>query len=171
MLTAILDDVTQSFFTLAASDHTSSSLSISLELAKSLRLRLKMWSDSLPESLQPHGRRMTMVDADDTDDADLGGNFSLSLAYMTTQLAIYRALIRPISLVALQCHSWQRSPYSLDIDLDAAEAVVEGALSNTRSLIASLTKLTTAEWDSFWPGCKLQSAAHEPGLTVANLNT
>ncbi|KAL4866199.1 fungal-specific transcription factor domain-containing protein [Aspergillus spectabilis] len=152
MLTAILDDVTRSFFTLAASDHTSSSLSISLELAKSLRLRLKMWNDSLPESLQPHGRRMTTVDADDPDDADLGGNFSLTLAYMTTQLAIYRALIRPISLVALQCHTWRRSPYSLDIDLDAAEAVVEGALSNTRSLIASLTKLTTAEWDSFWPG-------------------
>ncbi|KAL5338160.1 fungal-specific transcription factor domain-containing protein [Aspergillus crustosus] len=152
MLTLILDDVTQSFFTLAASDHTSSSLSVSLELAKNLRLRLKTWSDSLPESLQPHGRRMTMMDTDESDDTELGGNFSLTLAYMTTQLAIYRALIRPISLVALQCHAWQRSPFSLDIDLDAAEAVVEGALSNTRSLIASLTKLTTAEWDSFWPG-------------------
>ncbi|KAL4875180.1 fungal-specific transcription factor domain-containing protein [Aspergillus karnatakaensis] len=152
MLTVILDDVTQSFFTLAASDHTSSSLSVSLELAKNLRLRLKMWSDGLPESLQPHGRRTAMVDADDSDDAELGGNFSLTLAYMTTQLAIYRALIRPVSLVALQCHAWNRSPVSLDIDLDAAEAVVEGALSNTRSLIGLLTKLTTAEWDAFWPG-------------------
>ncbi|KAL4780071.1 fungal-specific transcription factor domain-containing protein [Aspergillus varians] len=139
-LTFILDDVTHSFFTLAASGYTSSSLSVSLDLAKGLRLRLKTWLDSLPDRLQPHGRKGSMADLEDIDGLELGGNFSLNLAYMTTQLAIYRALIRPISL------------FSLDIDLDAAEAVVEGAISNTRSLISSLTKLTTAEWDSFWPG-------------------
>ncbi|RDW92698.1 Zn(II)2Cys6 transcription factor [Aspergillus mulundensis] len=152
-LTFILDDVVQSYFSLAASDHTSSSLSVSLELAKNLRLRLKAWFDGLPNRLQPHDRRAT-TDLDDVDDPEVGGNFSLNLAYMTTQLAIYRALIRPVSLVALQCHTWHNAPVSVEIDLDAAEAVVEGAISNSKSLISSLTKLTTAEWDSFWPGCK-----------------
>ncbi|KAL4987977.1 fungal-specific transcription factor domain-containing protein [Aspergillus falconensis] len=150
-LTFILDDVVQSYFSLAASDHTSTSLSVSLELAKGLRLRLKAWFDSLPSRLQPRDRR-TVAALDNTDDPELSGDFPLNLAYMTTQLAIYRALIRPVSLAALQGHIWHNAPISLDIDLDAAEAVVEGALSNTKSLISSLTKLTTAEWDSFWPG-------------------
>ncbi|KAL4999485.1 fungal-specific transcription factor domain-containing protein [Aspergillus recurvatus] len=150
-LTFILDDVVQSYFSLAASDRTSTSLAVSLELAKSLRLRLKAWFDSLPSRLQLHDRR-TVAALDDVDDPELSGNFALNLAYMTTQLAIYRALIRPVSLVALQGHTWYDAPTSLDIDLDAAEAVVEGALSNTKSLISSLTKLRTAEWDSFWPG-------------------
>ncbi|KAL4978822.1 hypothetical protein BDW66DRAFT_157717 [Aspergillus desertorum] len=150
-LTFILDDVVQSYFSLAASDHTAVSLAVSLELAKSLRWRLKAWLDSLPSRLQPHDRR-TVAALDDVDDPELRGNFPLNLAYMTTQLAIYRALIRPVSLVALQAHAWHDAPTSLEIDLDAAEAVVEGALSNTKSLISSLTKLTTAEWDSFWPG-------------------
>ncbi|KAL4752241.1 hypothetical protein BDW72DRAFT_212116 [Aspergillus terricola var. indicus] len=150
-LTFILDDVVQSYFSLAASDHTSTSLSVSLQLAKGLRLRLRAWLDSLPSRLQPHDRR-TVEPLDDIDDPGLSGDFSLNLAYMTTQLAIYRALIRPMSLVALQGHTWHNPPTSLDIDLDAAEAVVEGALSNTKTLLASLTKLTTAEWDSFWPG-------------------
>ncbi|KAL6237497.1 hypothetical protein BDW75DRAFT_228682 [Aspergillus navahoensis] len=150
-LTFILDDVVQSYFSLAGSDYTSASLSVSLELAKSLRLRLKAWFDSLPSRLQPHDRR-TVAALDDTDDPTPSGNFPLNLAYMTTQLAIYRALIRPVSLVALQGHAWHNAQILLDIDLDAAEAVVEGALSNTKSLISSLTTLTTAEWDSFWPG-------------------
>ncbi|KAL4739934.1 fungal-specific transcription factor domain-containing protein [Aspergillus similis] len=153
-LTFILDDVVRSYFSLAASDHTSASLSVSLALAKGLRLRLRAWLDSLPSRLQPHDRRTVELldDKDDNDDPGLSGNFSLNLAYMTTQLAIYRALIRPVSLVALQGHTWHNPPTSLDIDMDAAEAVVEGALSNTKTLLASLTKLTTAEWDSFWPG-------------------
>ncbi|KAL4915712.1 fungal-specific transcription factor domain-containing protein [Aspergillus aurantiobrunneus] len=149
-LTFILDDINRSFFSLAAADHTSSSFPISLELARNLRQRLKTWFDGLPDQLQPHRRSMT--DADEVDESELGGHFSLNLAYMTAQLAIYRALIRPVSLVALQCHTWHHSPLSLDIDLNAAEAVVEGALSNTRSLVSSLTTLTAAEWDSFWPG-------------------
>ncbi|KAL4926204.1 transcription factor domain-containing protein [Aspergillus undulatus] len=150
-LTFILDDVTRSYFTLAASERTSSSLAVSLQLAKSLRLRLKTWFDSLPLQLQPQGRR-GMTDVKDVDDSELDASFSLNLAYMTTQLAIYRALIRPISLVALHCSTGHESSVSLDIDLDAAEAVVEGAISNARSLVSSLTNITTAEWDSFWPG-------------------
>ncbi|KAL4773561.1 fungal-specific transcription factor domain-containing protein [Aspergillus nidulans var. acristatus] len=150
-LTFILDDVVRSYFSLAASDQTSTSLSVSLALAKGLRLRLRAWLDSLPSRLQPDDRRI-VEPLDDNDDTGLSGNFSLNLAYMTTQLAIYRALIRPVSLVALQGHTWHNAPSSLDIDLDAAEAIVEGALSNTKTLLASLTKLTTAEWDSFWPG-------------------
>ncbi|KAL4952390.1 fungal-specific transcription factor domain-containing protein [Aspergillus filifer] len=149
-LTFILDDVTRSFFTLAASERTSSSLSVCLDLAKNLRLRLKTWLDRLPDQLRPHDRR-AMMDADDADDTEVDSSFSLNLAYMTTQLAIYRALIRPISLVALKCQT-NSSSITLDIDLDAAEAVVEGAISNTKSLVSSLTRITTAEWDSFWPG-------------------
>ncbi|VUC31695.1 unnamed protein product [Clonostachys rosea] len=150
-LTLILDEVVQSFFTAAASATTSKSLDRSLDIAKSLRSRLKEWDEALPPGLQVCNQNPSS----DAEEVTLNGNYSLYLAYITVHLAIYRALLRPISLADMRQDDSAHMVEDMDsLDSTAVGAVFEGAAANLKKLVTYVSSLPPAAWDAFWPGCK-----------------
>lgn len=161
-LTGILDDVSESFFTIRATARTVENLHESLLAAKTFRHRLKLWHRDLPESLRSTLQRGKPGCPDDPRLAahELNGDASLGIAFFATQLAIFRALIRPISMNHLQTTSHcPGSPASPSASASASvmtqqfiTATLTGAMSSLRDLIGFVEHLTTAEWDAFWPG-------------------
>ncbi|KAH8892655.1 hypothetical protein GQ53DRAFT_746115 [Thozetella sp. PMI_491] len=153
-LTHILDDIVGSFFTMRAASQTAGNIPGSLQAAKLLRQRLKEWHHNLPSELRQswykdRDRAMHPVSSKH----ELDGNASLWVAFFTAQLAIFRALLRPISMQSLpsaQPNS-DTEGNSLTSNPQFTSAVIRGALSGLRDLVNFVEQLTTVEWDAFWP--------------------
>lgn len=189
-LTAILSDVMQTFFTVRATAQTSTDLSLSLELAKPLRRRLKQWHDALPRDIRGHvtpalGRDTGTVQPQErrqrppTDSfCRLSASGSFYLAYLTVQLTLFRALLRPVSSIA---STWlvretsegsentedmgetEYEPSSglgdensaeegdlSDEQISAIKAVIKGALAVMNEVVQFAEYLGASEWDAFW---------------------
>lgn len=135
-LTVILSDIMDSFYSLRAIQRTSKNLRLSLELAKPLRSRLKVWHDSLPPSLSlRHSERR-----DSRGMARLSGNPSLSLAYIVATITLFRALLRPLENSAEEEHG--------------RNAVRVGAKECAKEVVEFVENLGRGALDAFWHSCK-----------------
>ncbi|KAG9235003.1 fungal-specific transcription factor domain-containing protein [Amylocarpus encephaloides] len=144
-LTLILSDIMDHYYTLRAAQRTSKHYQLSLSLAKPLRKRLKDWNDSLPPALalrQPQER------ADPGSMARLSGNPSLSLAYMVTQITLFRALLRPLENMqgGVLEEEDRRTPGSRD----AIRAVRQGAKECAKEVVEFAENLRQGALDAFW---------------------
>ncbi|EPE36642.1 Zn2/Cys6 DNA-binding protein [Glarea lozoyensis ATCC 20868] len=141
-LTMILSDIMDSYFSLRATQRTSKDFHLSLELARSLRQRLKSWNDSLPPALairQPER-------ADNRSMARLSGNPSLSLAYIVTQMTLFRALLRPLENLGPLDEEDRRVAGSRE----AVRAVRQGAKECAKEVVEFVENLRQGALDAFW---------------------
>lgn len=138
-LTMILSDMIDSYYSLRATEKTSKNFSLSLELAKPLRTRLKMWHDSLPPGLSLH--QNDPVDARGM--AKLSGNASLSLAYIVATMTLFRALLRPIENLT----SVEEEDHGI---LGSRLAVRAGAKECAKEVVELVEHLGRGALDAFW---------------------
>lgn len=134
-LSVILADILDAFFTIRAVGRTSSNLSLSLELAKPFRARLKDWKanyDSRPQPPQSSSSRHS---------ANLDGNAALELAYPVATMILFRALLRPIGYPNA---SWDDS---------VREAVRAGARACCIEVVEFVENLKRGVGDAFWHSC------------------
>ncbi|QSZ34110.1 hypothetical protein DSL72_005698 [Monilinia vaccinii-corymbosi] len=136
-LTTILSDIIDSYYTLRATQRTSKDFSLSLELARPLRSRLKAWNDSLPPSMSlPQPEYL-----DSRGLAQLSGNPSLSLAYIIATMTLYRALLRPLDNL---------TNVEEEATINSRLAVRAGSKECAREVVEFAEKLGRGALDAFW---------------------
>jgi len=141
-LTMILSDIMDSYYSLRATQRTSKDFTLSLDIARPLRSRLKMWNDSLPPALalrQPER-------ADSRGMARLSGNPSLSLAYIVATITLYRALLRPLENLT----SIEEEDHGI---VGSRLAVRKGAKECAREVVEFVENLGRGALDAFWHSC------------------
>ena len=152
MLTIVLNDIVELYYTVQSVKKTANNFQLSLDLAKQARAKLKDWIEQLPPNL-----RTARKDSANAKLAgglaptihQLDGNCSLRLAYIITQMTLFRALLRPISSSsALSSHEINQQGFG------GAHAVVTGAIACVKELVEFVESLTGVEWDAFWHSCK-----------------
>lgn len=142
-LTFILSDIIEAFYTLRATRRTSKDFTLSLDLARPLRTRLKAWNDSLPPSLALH--RSERVDSRGM--AQLSGNSSLSLAYIVATMTLFRALMRPLENLS----SVEEEDRGI---VGSRVAVRAGAKECAKEVVEFVENLSRGALDAFWHSCK-----------------
>jgi hypothetical protein len=141
-LTMILSDIMDSYYSLRATQRTSKDFTLSLDLARPLRSRLKAWNDSLPPALAL--RQTERVDSRGM--VRLSGNPSLSLAYIVATMTLFRALLRPLenlTSVEEEDHGIVGSPL----------AVRAGAKECAKEVVEFVENLGRGALDAFWHSC------------------
>jgi hypothetical protein len=131
-----------SYYSLRATQRTSKDFTLSLDIARPLRSRLKMWNDSLPPALalrQPER-------ADSRGMARLSGNPSLSLAYIVATMTLYRALLRPLENLT----SIEEEDHGI---VGSRLAVRKGAKECAREVVEFVENLGRGALDAFWHSC------------------
>ncbi|KAF7899091.1 uncharacterized protein EAF01_008304 [Botrytis porri] len=136
-LTAILSDIVDSYYTLRATQRTSKDFSLSLELARPLRTRLKAWNDSLPPSMSLH--QTEHLDSHGL--AQLSGNPSLSLAYIIATMTLFQALLRPLENL---------TSVEEDATIGSRLAVRAGARECAKEVVEFVENLGRGALDAFW---------------------
>ncbi|KAJ5387964.1 hypothetical protein N7509_010505 [Penicillium cosmopolitanum] len=164
-LTMILSDIQRTFYTVKAIGKTSNDLQYSLDLARSIRVRLKDWRDNLPSNLKPtHNTPNTSSTRPSA--GDLEGNGSLYLSYIVTHVALLRALLRPLG-------RWpaiiQRNQDMGEGTYDGAKAVVKGALLCIKEFVEFIEKLTGAQWNAFWHSCEFIESNPALGIVLIDI--
>ncbi|EXJ83328.1 hypothetical protein A1O1_06949 [Capronia coronata CBS 617.96] len=152
-LTTILSDTFDTYYSIRATSLTTNNFSLSVELAKPLRVRLKTWKDSFTasnssaENSSPHlDTAIFSTIAPDT----LDGNASLVLAYIVTVMALYRALLRAVDNLD---SSLETSAY---LHAAARSAVLKGAKECGKEAVEFVEDLSRGDvgvWDAFWHSC------------------
>ncbi|TAQ85299.1 hypothetical protein B7494_g6369 [Chlorociboria aeruginascens] len=140
-LTLILSDIMDTFYSLRATQRTSKDLSLSLNLAQSLRARLKAWNNSLPQSMAL--RQSEYVDSRGIG-ARLSGNPSLLLAYIVATMTLFRALLRPMDNL---CPSEDDDHHSV---LKTRQAIRVGAKECAKEVVEFVENLGREALDAFW---------------------
>ncbi|RDW66463.1 hypothetical protein BP6252_10098 [Coleophoma cylindrospora] len=165
-LAQIVDDVYQSFYTLRASRIMSQDFSLSLNTAQPLRHRLRAWYSSLPDPLRMRNRSGTGAST------VLDSNASLHLAYLTLEVLLYRALLRPLGRsngwsnhhdsTILHGHLQNPQPATngkeTDTDFEtlfgglqvAAEATISAAEHCARLATTFTADLSSRDFSGFW---------------------
>jgi hypothetical protein len=145
-LTMILSDIMDSYYSLRATQRTSKDYSLSLELARPLRSRLKVWNDTLPPALAL--RQPERVDSRGM--ARLSGNPSLSLAYIVATMTLFRALLRPLENLS----NVEEEDRGI---VGSRGAVRHGAKECAKEVVEFVENLGRGTLDAFWHSCKLQA--------------
>jgi hypothetical protein len=141
-LTMILSDIMESYYSLRATQRTSKDFTLSLDLARPLRSRLKAWNDSLPPALalrQPER-------GDSRGIVHLSGNPSLSLAYIVATMTLFRALLRPLDNLT----SVEEEDHGL---VGSRLAVRVGAKECAKEVVEFVENLGRGALDAFWHSC------------------
>jgi hypothetical protein len=142
-LTLILSDIMDAYFTVRATQRTSKDYTLSLDLARPLRSRLKAWNDSLPPALAlRHAERL-----DSRGMARLSGNPSLSLAYIVATMTLFRALLRPLE------HLTNLADDDHGV-LSSRLAIRAGAKECAKEVVEFVENLGRGALDAFWHSCK-----------------
>lgn len=142
-LTMILSDIMDSYYTLRATQRTSKDFTLSLDLARPLRSRLKAWNDSLPPALAL--RQPERVDSRGM--ARLSGNPSLSLAYIVATMTLFRALLRPLENLS----NVEEEDHRI---VGSQLAVRAGAKECAKEVVEFVENLGRGALDAFWHSCK-----------------
>ncbi|KAI9742412.1 MAG: hypothetical protein M1818_003945 [Claussenomyces sp. TS43310] len=138
-LTLILSDIVDSYYSLRATKRTSKDLTLSLDLAKPLRTRLRAWNDSLPPALSLRGSGYL----DSRGLAKLSGNASLSLAYIVANMTIFRALLRPLENLS----TVEEADHGI---VGSRRAVRTGARECAKEVVDFVEQLPRVHLDAFW---------------------
>ena len=143
-LTVILSDIMDSYYSLRATKRTSKDFTLSLDLARPLRSRLKAWNDSLPPALAL--RQPERVDSRGM--VRLSGNPSLSLAYIVATMTLFRALLRPLENLT----SVEEEDHGI---VGSRLAVRAGAKECAKEVVEFVENLGRGALDAFWHSCSL----------------
>lgn len=142
-LTVIVDDIMKEMFSLRATKRLQNAIDLTLEVAKPLRMRLTEWSHTLPPGIlpqttppSPESLRRKSVSSHELD-----GNGSLYLAYVTANIELFRAMLRP---------------KVDDVNSMAIGALRTGAVMMARELHDFLEGLNARELEAFWASCELR---------------
>jgi hypothetical protein len=157
-LTMVLSDIMDAYYTVKASQRTSNDFGLSLELARPLRSRLKVWNDSLPPSLLMRG-------ADRVDGrgmSKLTGNPSLTLAYIVATMTLFRALLRPIENLP----TIEEEDHSI---AGSRRAVRAGAMECAKEVVEFIEHLGRGALDAFWHSCSSPIAHFICSLLISPL--
>lgn len=141
-LTMILSDIMDSFYSLRATQRTSKNFSLSLDLARPLRSRLKVWNDSMPPSLGLRQHSPTSNGGI----SRLSGSPSLSLAYIVATMTLFRALLRPLENLS----SVEEEDHGI---VGSRTAVRAGAKECAKEVVEFVEGLGRGTLDSFWHSC------------------
>jgi hypothetical protein len=141
-LTMILSDIMDSYYSLRATQRTSKDFTLSLDIARPLRSRLKAWNDSLPPALA--FRQAERVDSRGM--ARLSGNPSLSLAYIVATMTLFRALLRPLENLT----SVEEEDHGI---VGSRLAVRAGAKECAKEVVEFVENLGRGALDAFWHSC------------------
>ena len=144
-LTQIVDRILKDLFSVKAARTLHSNLDATLEVAKPLRLRLTEWYQSLPAGFLPQpspgspdsSRRRSIQH-------ELDGNGSLHLAYITSKIELFRAMLRP---------------RVTDSNATAVTALRTGAIAVAKEVFEFLESLNARELEAFWASCR---STHHP---------
>ncbi|KAI1451289.1 fungal-specific transcription factor domain-containing protein [Annulohypoxylon moriforme] len=165
-LTQIVSHIQHSFYTLKASQVLCSDFHVSISAAKPVRERLHAWYTELPDKLRirPQGSQQK----DSSNESAKPGAGLLHLLYLTSELFLYRAILRPLArspppaIIADEEFSttfpdiWQHINQqsfdelpSLDFEElgDAAEAVINAAETCVGVIITFIRGLGPNEFD------------------------
>ncbi|KAL2836943.1 fungal-specific transcription factor domain-containing protein [Aspergillus pseudoustus] len=152
-LACIASDIYWKFYTLKATSRLAKDLHSSLSVAKPLRTRLDEWYSALPEEYKLH--QIT------TPSGSLGNGRRfvayLRLSYLTLELFIYRALLRPIghtvspqqtsSLPRPTTQSLEEREDNMDPAIEATYIAAEGCAS---LIISYVSGLKSRDFNAFW---------------------
>lgn len=137
-LTTILSDIHASFFTIRASKATAYDFARASSLAEPLRSRLHSWKDSFDRfytTPQTNSEFRTQID----------GNISLSLAYSTVKMLLYRAIMRAL----------ENSDGTAGLVVDSTrQAVRLEAKECCEEIVDVLEQAPPGSWNAFWHKCK-----------------
>jgi len=143
-LTMILNDIMDSYYSLRATRRTSKDFTLSLDLARPLRTRLKAWNDSLPPCMGL--RHQDRMDGRGTD--HLSGNPALSLAYIVATMTLFRALLRPLENLT----SVEEEDHGI---VGSRLAVRAGAKECAKEVVEFVENMGRGALDAFWHSCAL----------------
>ncbi|KAJ0426791.1 hypothetical protein BJY00DRAFT_306787 [Aspergillus carlsbadensis] len=162
-LACIASDIYWQFYTLKATSRLAKDLHSSLSVAKPLRTRLNEWYSALPDEY-----RLTQDAASSTQHNNSGLKLAsyLRLSYLTLELFIYRALLRPIgptvtpdrgSDLRSRAHrptaqQDRQQDGNLDTAIEATYIAAEGCASLVVSYVSGLK---SRDFNSFWFSCRL----------------
>jgi hypothetical protein len=135
-LTEIVDDMLRNLFSIKATRKLCTSLDMTLEVARPLRVRLSDWYQELPPNLLPTVKTSY--------GQNLNAQGGLHLAYITAKIQLFRAMLRPAS----------------EPDAYATTALRTGAIAMGRELLEFVESLDTNHMEAFWPSCKFTIDTH-----------
>jgi len=138
-LTTILNDIVDAYYTLRATQRTAKDFTLSLEIARPLRSRLKAWNGMLPPALSL--RYADRVDSRGM--AKLSGNPSLSMAYIVATMTLFRALLRPLENLT----SIEEEDHGI---VGSRLAVRAGAKECAKEVVEFVENLGRGALDAFW---------------------
>jgi hypothetical protein len=149
-LTMIVSDIAHSYYSIKGASRTANNLTLSLELGKPLRTRLRNWKEAftlsmaanIPEQSGPEPGNKRNISMDSLD-----GNASLGLAYIVTAMTLYRALLRAIE---------NQSPAWNDVNDAGRVAILAGAKECSKEAVEFVEDLSRGDvgvWDAFWHSC------------------
>ncbi len=170
-LTTIVSDIVDAYYSVQATSRTANNFSLSLELAKPLRTRLRDWKQSFTASMSSSSTSPNSINSpqmnNNTDkghimtsanitNETLNGNASLGFAYIVAAMTLYRALLR-----AVENHN---AAGDEDDGVDNAlfsagrTAVLAGAKECGKEAVDFVEDLMTGRrgddiagvWDAFW---------------------
>ncbi|KAL3459565.1 hypothetical protein BJX64DRAFT_291069 [Aspergillus heterothallicus] len=138
--------------TLKATSRLANDLNSSLNVARPLRTRLNEWYSALPEKYK------LQQDPTSTSPGISGPSFAayLRLSYLTLELFIYRALLRPIGHTVTSKQASSLAPInphlagqedSLDTATEATYVAAEGCAS---LIVSYVSGLKSKDFNSFW---------------------
>jgi hypothetical protein len=153
-LTMILSDIMDSYYSLRATQRTSKDFTLSLDLARPLRTRLKAWHESVPSSIGL--RRDSTVSNGGM--SRLSGSPSLSLAYIVATITLFRALLRPLENLT----SVEEEDHGI---VGSRNAVRAGARECAKEVVEFVENLGRGTLDSFWHSCKSPTLFRKLSLT------
>ncbi|KAL3444612.1 hypothetical protein BJX65DRAFT_310798 [Aspergillus insuetus] len=147
-LACIASDIYWQFYTLKATSRLANDLTLSLSVAKPLRTRLNEWYSALPDQYK---LTQDTTSSPQRNSSSLKTAAYLRLSYLTLELFIYRALLRPIGSTVtphrvseLQSVVRQATAHPVaqqDGGMDAAIEATYIAAEGCASLIVSVTGL------------------------------
>lgn len=168
-LTVILSDILKAFYTIRATSQTAKNLALSLERAKPLRARLKIWKEASTAAIAANilsGRtrndshspeattHSTLKLQEDDDGETLDGNASLRLAYIVTAMTLYRPLLRAIENTT----DWAAAENDDTLQAAGRTAILAGAKECAKEAVEFAEDLRSrgaaGVWDAFWHSCR-----------------
>ncbi|KAJ9252879.1 transcriptional regulator family: Fungal Specific TF [Paecilomyces variotii] len=152
-LAQIAEDVYKAFYTVRTIGELSTNIRGSLETVRPVRGQLSRWYASLPESL-----RLRKIFESEPSIEEVGLTAPVHFAYLTLELYLYRAVLRPLArsgptgpqCVALD-NSATQDDFAIDPDIRAgAEAVIDAAERCAEVVIEFVTNLNSSDFCGFW---------------------
>ncbi|KAH8701582.1 fungal-specific transcription factor domain-containing protein [Talaromyces proteolyticus] len=173
-LAQVADRIHQTFYTLKRSQTMSEDFLASINAARPIREELQTWYRTLPQSLRMNHIHEKGSKSREDDLQSIEGVCALHFAYLTLELFVYRAILRPLArspppppIVAddknSQTMMWLLEDLGIDgygldpflsVDIsefgDAAEATLNAAQKCAGIIVNFVGALSSSDLDTFW---------------------